>query len=171
MPEKKECAEGHGKGACCSQCHVEGCKKRKVFIKKDVKKSPLAGLMEAAKDDPYFFLAPELREAKMLEKTDPEKARQITEAYWKKFHEDREAEEADAKAKRNRTGKYDPINFPLGQCRVCGDGDVVERLTWSHNCNPRIGGPSDSFRVHDCYYCKSCGIQYAFVPGKKNEQK
>jgi hypothetical protein len=131
------------------------------------KKSPLSGLAELLKDDPDFFLAPELREAKKLEKTDSEKAHEIREAYWVKFREEKRLREQDEKDKKNRTGKYDPINTPLGKCRVCVDGDVVQRLKWESHGEMRFGGPSNSFRVHDCYFCKTCGIVYAFPPKAK----
>ena len=135
--------------------------KRKIF-------SPLEGLAKEARLDPYAFLAPELREAKMLEQSDPDKAYEIRQAYFIKFREERDAAKADQKAKRNRTGKYDPINIPLGKCRVC-DGDIVERLKWESSGEMRIGGPSNSFRTRDTLLCNGCGIKYAFVPPQKEK--
>jgi len=135
--------------------------KRKIF-------SPLEGLAKEAKFDPYAFLAPELREAKMLEESDPNKAFEIREAYFVKFRKERAEEEADQKAKKNRTGKYDPVNFPLGMCRnTACFGDIVAKDKWVSSGEMRIGGPSNSFRTHDCYYCKSCGAMYAFIPEKR----
>lgn len=149
----------HGKGGCCDLCHVEGCKKKKVF-----RRSALAGLAQEMKNvDPLEWLHPELREiTKRLKDIDPIRYEAEVKAWWAVQHVKEEIRQADEKDKKNRTGKYDPINIKLTNCRICS-GDVVQRLRWSRSCNPRIGGPSDSHRVHDCYFCKSCGIQYAFV--------
>jgi hypothetical protein len=138
--------------------------KRKVY---EPKKSPLEGLAKLAKDDPFMFLPRELAEAQVLEKTDPAKAQEIRDAYWTKFRKEKEERDADERAKKNRTGKYDPINFPLGTCRVCNEESIVAKDKWVSTGEMRIGGPSNQFRAHDCFYCKSCGIKYQFVPKDK----
>lgn len=160
MSEKAKCA--HGQKACCDNCHVEGCKKRKIFTPKA---SHLSGLAEAAKRDPLSLLHPELRAARELEKTDPEGAKKITDAFWEKARKEMEERRKDEEAKKNRTGKYDPVNISLGKCKVCNE-DVVERLKWHYHGEMRFGGPSNAVRVHDCYYCKGCGVMYAFPPSR-----
>lgn len=164
MPDTK-C--GHGRGACCDACHTPGCKKKKVFTPK--KKSPLDGIAAYFKANPDSWLAEELQEAEFhRKKGDLVKAEQIEKDFWAKKHRESAEREADEKAKRNRTGKYDPINVPLGKCRVC-DGDIVEKLVWKSTGEMRIGGPSNSYRARDTLLCKRCGIKYAFVPGQKVE--
>lgn len=158
MSKKQKCH--HGRGACCDNCHVEGCTKQKIFTPK---KSPLAGLADQAKRDPLSLLAPELRRAVELEKTDPEEAKRIRDAFWEKAHKEIEEARKDEEDKKNRTGKYDPINIALGKCKVC-QGDIVERLKWHYHGEIRYGGPSNASRVRDCLFCKGCGIVYAFVP-------
>lgn len=126
-------------------------RKRKVYT------SPLRGLADAA---PTWGLAPKLREAASIESSDPKRAEQLREEHWKEV----ELKCRDDEDKKNRVGKYDPENIPLGRCRIC-NGDVVERLKWKQNGEMRIGGPSNSYRVRDCFYCKTCGIVYAHTDG------
>lgn len=137
------------------------------------KMSPLAGaadqLKEMLKKDPDCLLAPELRRAKQVEKTDPEEAKRIRKAFWDEADRLQKQKEKDNHDRRNRVGKYDPENIPLGKCRVCKTGDIVEKLKWeSSHSTYRIGGPaSPSYRVHVHFYCKGCGLVYAFAPNKQ----
>ena len=136
----------HGPKACCNACHKPGCKKKKIFTP-DPKDDPLEvalGYLNNMSDEEW------------------ERARIAT-------LEARKAREQDEREKRTRTGKYDPKNILLGKCRVCTDGDVVEKLKQRESHPGLIGRGNTLYWVHDYYYCKSCGLMYAFPPKKVEE--
>lgn len=111
------------------------------------------------------WVDPELREINELRKTGKKKkADKLEREHWLRKEEERKAAEADERDKRNRTGKYDPKNNPVGRCRVCPDGDVIEKLKTVQS-NPGLISPGNKhYKVHDYYHCNSCGLMYAFPP-------
>lgn len=126
-------------------------------------KSLLQICLEEAMKSNESLLPPELKKAAKLKKRGKiAESNKITKDYFDNIDKKQIEAKQDEKDRKLKVGKYDPKNIHLGTCRSC-EGSIVERIKYKDS-NPGLIGPGNRIPIHDCYYCKSCGLMYAFVP-------